>query len=421
MHFKSAVILCAVYFFTSVRSTGLHEDQIKKCIELYKNRDEKNIASVIARTMRNVFGIEYPNEVFKYDSKEPYHTHFTDLFLVLAYNGTITRFEDTTLMPFEVELYLKMFNKHAAAALIPQRGYLDRNQLSDVFKDLNINGKEKTEAVKLVPWSQVSDKGVGLCSAAELLLIMLHILPEGNGLNQSQIEDLNKLYKTDTACIDRLKIQEILIEFGMATESNKDLLLFKSNRPAAIVLMELMIITAERSKTVHKNETVLSTQEVRILISHFKKLDTDHDGLLSDDEAKQFPEGLLTNNPQDSIKSTGLNSGQIEKCIEVYKNREDIPNFMKQDFGIKNLEEFFQYKPNETYYINAMRSLMALAHAGTIDNFEEPTLMAIEVEFYVKKFFKRTEDTGQHGYLNREQLLSLFEDLNIQGDEMLKA
>ncbi|XP_050441077.1 uncharacterized protein LOC126846038 [Adelges cooleyi] len=120
-------------------------------------------------------------------------------------------------------------------------------------------------------------------------------------------------------------------------------------------------------------------------------------------------------------ESTGLNSGQIEKCIEVYKNREDIPNFMKQDFGIKNLEEFFQYKPNETYYINAMRSLMALAHAGTIDNFEEPTLMAIEVEFYVKKFFKRTEDTGQHGYLNREQLLSLFEDLNIQGDEMLKA
>ncbi|XP_050424820.1 uncharacterized protein LOC126835959 [Adelges cooleyi] len=150
-------------------------------------------------------------------------------------------------------------------------------------------------AIELIPWSK---GGGGFATAAEFLLTMIDILPEGNGLNQNQIKELIKLYTssiTKSGSIDPLKVNKIFNGIGMPIEPREEL--FESNRPAAIELMELMIVTAERSTTVHENEIVLSTQEVRTLVAGFKRYNTDNDGLLYKDEAKEFLEELLPNHP----------------------------------------------------------------------------------------------------------------------------
>ncbi|XP_050424351.1 uncharacterized protein LOC126835661 [Adelges cooleyi] len=201
-------------------------------------------------------------------------------------------------MPFEVELFLEVFMRHARR--LGQHGYLNRNQLLHVFADLNI--KPMSEAEQYIPRSS---RGGGLAHAAEFLLIMLEVLPEGVGLNKAQIEEFVRLYRhhqVESGSIDPLEIKRIIIELKMVTAPYHDILLFRYNRPAAIQLMELMIITAERSKTAPRNiickEKVLSTPEVRSMISKFKKLDRDGDGLLSGNEAENFVNEFNTSNPE---------------------------------------------------------------------------------------------------------------------------
>ncbi|XP_050441521.1 uncharacterized protein LOC126846276 [Adelges cooleyi] len=282
MHLKSAIILFVVYFFTSVWSVGLNEDQINNCIELYKNRKDIHYIQSIPYLLGTVFRIQNAENVFTYNPEEVDYIHFSKLFLVFAYKGTKDWFEYNMLTSFEVHFYLKMFIRDVQS--LNQHGYLTRHQLSVVFEHLYLNVDEK--AINLVNKIIDGDK----INPPEFLLIMLEVQPEGNGLNQAQIEEFITLYtlpKTETGSINPLKIHNIFKEFRMAIESYVDLMIFESNRPAAKELMELMLVTAVRSRTVNENEDeVLSTNEVKSLIYDFKQLDTDKDGLLCNNEAE---------------------------------------------------------------------------------------------------------------------------------------
>ncbi|XP_050423943.1 uncharacterized protein LOC126835409 isoform X2 [Adelges cooleyi] len=276
--------------------------------------------------MKHVFGIDNHRQFFIDNPDKAHYKNNSKLFLALAYHGTFESFEDKILTPFEAEFYLRMFMKHIEQ--VKQDGYLTRDQLAGVLESLyNIKGDEKSRIIE-----SCSDK----IYAAEFLSIMLENLPEGNGLNKAQIEEFIGLYRfhqNEYGCIQPSQIYNIFQEFNMANEPLKGF--FYPNRPAAKVLMELMIVTAERSKKVNNDEIVLSTKEVRSLISEFTILDTDKDGILSNNEAENFLKGFLSKNLEVPttfhFNVTKINVAEYLLCY-IYK-KVFILNFYKQLFS----------------------------------------------------------------------------------------
>ncbi|XP_050434182.1 uncharacterized protein LOC126841644 [Adelges cooleyi] len=267
MHFKSAVILCAVNFISSVWSIGLNKDQIEICIRVNDNSNPGTFT-------RNITDEGYYNLAIK------------KAFLELAYTDKkeLDSFGVPMLTTIEVEFYLNKFNEHLQ--LNGQNRYLTEGQLSVLFNQLHLTEGEKAMVEHLAEGKR------GKVHSAAFLSIMLEILPEGNGLNEAQIEEFIMLYRfhdVKTGRIDPLKIQNVLNKFHMAIEPLEQSMLFKSDRPFAKVLMELMIVTAERFRTDNENdEIVLSTKEIRSMISAFIERDQDKDGMLSENEAKKF-------------------------------------------------------------------------------------------------------------------------------------
>ncbi|XP_050422200.1 uncharacterized protein LOC126834371 [Adelges cooleyi] len=398
MHFKSAVIVCAVYFFTSAWSSGLSRNQIEELIELYNNHENQNNIPKITNLMTNFFGIKNHEEVFTYNKNEAKYANFKNLLIALAYKDkTSDNFMDSMLTPFEAEFYLKEFILHSEYYKFqPQEGYLTRQQISVVFEHLffkdgdiatadNLINKFKGKngddfeidvdklsdilsKVKLInelkakngddfkiDVDELSDillkvnphvcessngtksdiiKIIGedkkltykdllvvferlgvdkndkswvevLCgyvvTAPEFLLIIIDILPEGNGLSEAQIGQLNELYtrrQTASGSIDKEYIQPVFEAFEMATKEHNPLLKFKTDRPAAKELMDLMLVMAERSKTDHgDDEVVLRTDDVRILLFQFTQFDKDGNGILSETESTTFVNEFRKNNP----------------------------------------------------------------------------------------------------------------------------
>ncbi|XP_050435482.1 uncharacterized protein LOC126842513 [Adelges cooleyi] len=189
MHFKSAVILCAVNFISSVWSIGLNKDQIEICIRVNDNSNPGTFT-------RNITDEGYYNLAIK------------KAFLELAYTDKkeLDSFGVPMLTTIEVEFYLNKFNEHLQ--LNGQNRYLTEGQLSVLFNQLHLTEGEKAMV------EQLAEGKRGKVHSAAFLSIMLEILPE--------------------------------------------------------------------------DEIVLSTKEIRSMISAFIERDLDKDGILSENEAKKF-------------------------------------------------------------------------------------------------------------------------------------
>ncbi|XP_050444492.1 uncharacterized protein LOC126848034 [Adelges cooleyi] len=315
MHFKSAVILCAVNFISSVWSTGLNKDQIEICIRMSdpSNPGILHYIRIIKDLMKSGFGIEKPEEIFQHDPRDYYCHTFKRAFLALAYsdNKTSDSFGVPMLTTFEIEYYINKFHEHLQ--LNGQYSFLSKEQLLDLFGKLHLTEDEKAKAESLA--NREGDK----IQSAILLSIMLEILPEGNGLNEAQIEEFIELYRyqdTVTRCIEPLKIQNILNTIHMAIEPLEESMLFKSNRPFAKVLMELVIITAERFRTDNKkDEIVLSTKEIRSLLYEFTERDRNRDGVLFGNEASKFVREFIAKNPQIPTLNFNYNEIHVAKFL----------------------------------------------------------------------------------------------------------
>ncbi|XP_050421136.1 uncharacterized protein LOC126833694 [Adelges cooleyi] len=305
MHFKSSVILCALYLLTSAWSIGLNSKQLWVITKLYKNHKvtEKNITQL----MKEFFGIQEPKTPFDCDSNEANSVDLKKLLLALAYKDKKTHnryYENQTLTPFEVEFFLSVFTEHANSS--DQDGYLSLQQLPGVLKDLKLYDKEIEKVVaklkvkqkkrnfskdaymksKLLNFNSITAQFI--ITEADFLLIMLETKPEGYGLDRQQIEKFvdffNNCRKTDSGSIEPMVIQKIFIDFGMADSKHYSKMLFKSNRSAANELMELMLVTAERSRTEHTKRGVLDTYIVKFFLDEFVSHDKDSDGFLSHEE-----------------------------------------------------------------------------------------------------------------------------------------
>ncbi|XP_050422227.1 uncharacterized protein LOC126834388 [Adelges cooleyi] len=310
MHFKSAVILCALYFITSAWSIGLNSEQLCVIIKLYENHNitEKNITQLT----KEFFGIREPKELFDCDSNGTNSVDLKKWLLKLAYKDKKTNdsFETQMLTPFEVEFFLSVFTEHANGS--NQDGCLSLQQLPSVLKDLKLDDTEIEKVVEKLKvkhkkrnflklnymtskfFNLNSIKAQFVITEADFLLIMLEIKPEGYGLVRQQIEKFIDWFdncpKTVSGSIEPTEIQKIFIEFGMADPKHDSKFLFKSNRSAEKELMELMMVTAERSRTEHIEEKCTYTDIVQMFLNDFAKYDVDSDGFFTEEEFSTYLE-----------------------------------------------------------------------------------------------------------------------------------
>ncbi|XP_050422370.1 uncharacterized protein LOC126834474 [Adelges cooleyi] len=179
MHFKSALIVCVVYFLTSARSGGLNSDQLKELDKLFAIQkevtggiSEKEIAQIVEKTS----GMEWKNLgiMFKYNSNKRDFTNFQDLLEKLAdIDKTSDTTEVETLKSFEVNFLLDKFME--LYEFNKQPGYLTVQQLLKVFDYWRKQNNFLKELFKELEYK----KGVGCeINAVEFLLIWLEIKTE---------------------------------------------------------------------------------------------------------------------------------------------------------------------------------------------------------------------------------------------------
>ncbi|XP_050435455.1 uncharacterized protein LOC126842486 [Adelges cooleyi] len=193
--------------------------------------------------------------------------------------------EGEILTPLEVYFYLDEFI--ACAMSHRQPGYLTLQQLSEVFKHwTTINSRLNAKSKELE-----IEKGVRyVINSADFLLIMLEIKPKGRGLTLPQLKMFVALYEAHKTSnrINAEASKRVFQNLGIQIDDYLKKL-FKSDRPAGKLLMDLIIVAAERNTAVKDNELmVLSPSEVVFAIKEFNKMKIDNDGLMSPYEYAGF-------------------------------------------------------------------------------------------------------------------------------------
>ncbi|XP_050436657.1 uncharacterized protein LOC126843283 isoform X2 [Adelges cooleyi] len=253
--------------------------------------------------MQESFGIEKPEALFHSDSSNIDGADSVDLknlLLALSYNDENRHecFKTEMLTPLEVEFFLNVFVEHANDS--DQDGCLGLEQLRGVLKELKLNDRDIGRVVGKLQAKKKTDEFA--VKEADFLWTLMEIKPKGNGLSLEQIEELNDVYngpKTDTGGIEPEEIQKIFIEFNMADPKHESKMLFKSNRVAEKELMELALLTAERGRKVHVEDSEEDTEGkfmdpplVRTFLSDFVSYDLNNDGFVSKQELSTWSELL---------------------------------------------------------------------------------------------------------------------------------
>ncbi|XP_050444071.1 uncharacterized protein LOC126847733 [Adelges cooleyi] len=288
MHFKCALVFCALYFLTSAWSTGLNSYQLETLQNLYKPyKTTRNGVKeeTIRPVVENIFGMEWedPDSEFGFYLDESDSMHLFNLLRMMAFNEIkhTDQIQVKKLTLSEVQFYLDEFEKRFE--FYKQDGYLNLQQLSQVFVNWKTVNDALNERKKQL---EIENKKDYVMNAADFLLTIIEIKPKGLGLTLAQIKmfiDLYDAHKTSdgiNAAASRGVFQELGIQIDDVLEKR-----FKSERTAEILLKDLIIVAAERNMTVPKNERrALRVSEVVSVVQYFNVLDINKDGLLSSDE-----------------------------------------------------------------------------------------------------------------------------------------
>ncbi|XP_050439017.1 uncharacterized protein LOC126844686 [Adelges cooleyi] len=133
MHFKSALIIYALYFVTSAWSVGLNSDQLIELKTLVRNYKKSNRVDKIgfAKDVEKTLGMKWENaeSMFEYNSNDP------DLHCLLKTLANMDKSSDKTevkILDFqEVNFLLDNFN--AVSRSRRQQRFRTRQQLFQVF------------------------------------------------------------------------------------------------------------------------------------------------------------------------------------------------------------------------------------------------------------------------------------------------
>ncbi|XP_050444100.1 uncharacterized protein LOC126847748 [Adelges cooleyi] len=326
MHFKSALIVCVVYFLTSAWSVGLNSDQLIELNKLFGNHkkcthgvDEEDVSKVV----REFFGIKWkrPEINFAFYPNEPDSINLSNLLRVLAEKDKRSdNIKAKIHKYFDVNFFLDEFI--TVCESYDQPGYLNLQQLSEVFsywETITVRLNEKIKELKIAIGGNAHRH---LINAADFLLIMLEIKPVGNGITPAQAEKFGRLYEEHKTpglviTIDPDESEKVFNELGITIDDELKLL-FISNRPAEILLKDLILAAAERTGAFEEEKLrVISTSEVVYAINDFNVTDADKDGLLSPHEYSGHEDDL------DSILKPMEVSEEVIEDLQIYLKKFD--------------------------------------------------------------------------------------------------
>ncbi|XP_050444108.1 uncharacterized protein LOC126847755 [Adelges cooleyi] len=337
MHFKSTLIVCAVYFLSSAWSNGLTGDQLTRLSEVFKDYkitidqvDQKKLGQIIEES----FGIRYDEpESFGYTLGQPDSMNLVNLLRNLPYRlnacsyniDSDNTFQVKRLRTIDVTVFLDEFVQHIISN--DQPGYLTFEQLSKLFKDWKTFNKALNAKIKEL---KLKNDVNYVMNAVDFLLMMMEIKPAGGGLTLAQLEKFDSLYEnrnTQTGSIDPAASEEVFKELGLTTEELSELKpLFDSSDSAATLLVDLIVAAAERNKMVAENDiTAFCLTEVITTMMTFKHIDSNHDGVLSPNEYDGFMEDVISYLSEESVKATEKGQNYIKK----FDNEDKTLNFAK--------------------------------------------------------------------------------------------
>ncbi|XP_050429650.1 uncharacterized protein LOC126838911 [Adelges cooleyi] len=285
MHFKIAVVLCALYFVTMTQSVGVNLVQVQLIVDLVKESEntvdeippEQFISKLVEMGVDNVEGWNY--EAGTTDGQKT-----QSLMVYLAKNNkTEDSWEFTSLSSQEVIVYLSLFTYHDKQGPVVD-GLVNHKELENIFNGLRLNRGEIGNLAVFLK----DDETVNF---AEFLLAFLGIKFRGigelnRGLDMSQITflSINILQNKNNDYIESEKIKEF-INWLPIISGVHDALEFERFQKWPLEMQELVVVSAEYNTTANdKNGVVISTSEVRGHIWSFAVSDTNRDGFLSRNE-----------------------------------------------------------------------------------------------------------------------------------------
>ncbi|XP_050439219.1 uncharacterized protein LOC126844838 [Adelges cooleyi] len=268
-------------------STGLNGVQLKRLHELFENHSTTTTNAVnqeqIAQVVKSCFELKWEDTKIMsgYNIGDPDSVNLYYLLHALAEKGKKSSDKVKKLTFSDVSFYLEEFEE------CNKFGYLKLQQLSKVFS----NWKTVNDALNAKSEELRTEKGDDyVIIATEFLLFMMDIKPAGHGLTIAQIEMFDSLYEAykTSGSVDRVACEKVFEVFSITVNDELELL-FKSHQPAGILLMDLIILAAERNTAVEENKlSVLSLCDVVSAINDFVKMDRNNDCVLSSNEYENY-------------------------------------------------------------------------------------------------------------------------------------
>ncbi|XP_050427125.1 uncharacterized protein LOC126837313 [Adelges cooleyi] len=302
MHFKSAVILCMLYFVTVTQSAGLNERQVGRIVILFK--DHESLTNHVSREaildvieelgMKDKSGFTYNTDVS--DARKA-----QDLLIFLADNDKKTDcWKENNVSSYEVKIIVTVFREFDKKG--KHDGLIDHDELEDLITALSLGEKFKND---LAHEFSTDYKTI---NAAELVRAYFNVKPKDGVLDKTQVDELVKLKDNQIGNhINPEAITAFFLKLSILKEDYKGHLVFTPIRPVALEVQELLVVSAEYTKKDKVGTDYLSIpiRTVRDIVSQFAEADEDKNGKLDESELEKI---TLSLDSKDQASTTDFNS-----------------------------------------------------------------------------------------------------------------
>ncbi|XP_050423794.1 uncharacterized protein LOC126835336 [Adelges cooleyi] len=281
MHFKSAVIFCALYFVTMTQSIGLTRNIINRIVVEFE-RVENSIDQISPNEIEEIIkdmGVQDLSG-FTYEADTKDGRKVQQLLVLLAQTDKPSdHWLKRRLSSQEVTIYLNLFEYHDQKGG-EFDGLINSKELNKIVEALNLNESEK----QMLTGRFEGDLTINF---AEFIQAFFEIKPQGNGLEEKQIDELILIKddKEDGAYIKTTKITQFFIGLSIVNGLDEKLV-FDRIQYSALELQELVLVSAEYNRSADKKTgTVYSTEIVKEVLADFHQFDHNQNGKICKHEA----------------------------------------------------------------------------------------------------------------------------------------
>ncbi|XP_050440962.1 protein PFC0760c-like [Adelges cooleyi] len=412
MHFKSAVILCALYFVTVTQSIGLSRMQINDIIDVFGNykycENELPMEKVLEIT--KILGLK---DMSAFEFKKDMNNNQTlqDLLVFLANNDK--KSDDwmfRILTSFEVQLLVSLFE--AQDRMGNNDGLLEYSEVLQVIDALMLESKVR---MLLKARFQEGDKTI---NAAEFLKGYLVAKKSGKGLDKKQVEELNNIknHKKVDEHIDDVEITNFYKKLSIVKDEYNSLVDLKTTRTAPFVLQELMVNSSEYyyREINEKQGYVSPNASIDEGLDNLSVHNIDKNGVLGMKEPEGIAKHHCQNKDCETIQEHHNNENILLKLqdqldilaeldIEADEEAENVSSITSIDEGLDNLSEHNTDK-NGVLEMNENEGI-AKRHCQNKEADENAVYTTTSVRDLLQKFADL--DNNSNGGLSNTELINI--------------